>query len=99
MDRKQRIQRAMEHRSKAEAKKLRIALDTTINKWPLEEAILAGEATLKKRITDKRAEGNRRTVGARVSIDMYNRYKASANRQHISMYRWAINAFEAATRT
>ena len=96
MTREERVTRALAHRTIREAEALREALEYSYPKFFIEDAILAGEATLKKRVTDKRAEDNRRTVGARVPLHKYYQYKASAVRQGKTMYRWTVDAFEAA---
>lgn len=99
LTRQERITRALAHRTIREAEALREALEYSYPKLFIEQAILAGEATLKKRVTDKRAEGARRTVGVRVPEWKYNEYKASADRQRKTMYRWTLDALDEASRT
>lgn len=60
-----------------------------------QEIILAGDRTLRKRDSDTHNERERRaTVGARVPRETAERYKAQAQKEGISMYRWSVNAFE-----
>ena len=96
MTRQERITRALAHRTVREAEAFREALEYCYPKVFIEESLLMGESTLKKRVTDKRADDCRRTVGARVPLHKYYQYKASAVRQGKTMYRWTVDAFEAA---
>lgn len=60
-----------------------------------QEIILAGDRTLRKRDSDGNTERARCvTVGARVPRETAERYKAQAQKEDISMYRWSVNAFE-----
>jgi len=57
------------------------------------ELILAGEAGDRKAAQDRRADGARLLVGARLPRELAEAYRAQAHAQGVSLYRWAVEAF------
>ena len=86
---KQRITRALRRLPRRGPVSVSRALDVA------QDIILAGDRTLRKRESDTRTDRARRIlIGAKIPRDTAEIYKTQARKEGVSMYRWAVNAFQ-----
>lgn len=106
MEKVERVLEALERRSAPERRRIARAMLSLRGKGRVTEGcaldvageiILAGDRTLRKRVSDQRTDGARRVlVGARVPVAFAEECSRRAQEKGMSLYRFVVDALEEA---